>query len=90
MEISKIMFKYLRFSFEETQISDAEKALDAEQLNALFRFAKKHDLAPILADALDQNGVLQGADEAKKKFLNERNMAVFRYEQMQYELDAIC
>lgn len=90
MEISKIMFKYLRFSFEETQISDAEKALDAEQLNALFRFAKKHDLAPILADALDQNGVLQGADEAKKKFLNERNMAVFRYEQMQYELDTIC
>ncbi len=90
MEISKIMFTYLRFSLGETQVSDAEKTLDEEQLRALYTFAKRHDLVAMLADALDRNGVLQGDEEVKKKFLLERNKAVFRYEQMQYELDCLC
>ena len=59
-------------------------------LPALFRLSKKHDLAHLVGDALDKNGLLSDDTEAKKRFLQERNMAVYRYEQQQYEFEQIC
>ena len=57
---------------------------------ALFKLAKRHDLAHLIGDALDKNGLLPEDSEIKKRFLRERNMAVYRYEQQQYELEQIC
>lgn len=91
MEVSHIMFALLRFEINRTELCDEVKNLiTPEALPALFKLSKKHDLAHLVGDALDKNGLLPDGSEAKKRFLQERTMAVYRYEQLQYELDEIC
>ena len=91
MEISSVMFALLRFEINGTELCEEMKnSITAESLPALFKLSKKHDLAHLVGDALDKNGLLPDGSEAKKRFLQERNMAVYRYEQQQYELDQVC
>ncbi len=47
-------------------------------------------MAHLIGDALDKLALLPDGSEAKKRFLQDRNMAVYRYEQQQYELEEIC
>lgn len=54
---------------------------------ALFKLSKRHDLAHLIGDALDKNGLLPDGTEAKRRFLQERNMAVYRVEQLRYEYE---
>lgn len=91
MEISHIMFALLRFEINGMQLCDEVKNLiTPEALPALFKLSKKHDLAHLVGGALDKNGLLPDGSEAKKRFLQERAMAVYRYEQIQYEFEQIC
>ena len=91
MEVSHIMFALLRFEISGTELCDEVKNLiTPEALPALFKLSKKHDLAHLVGDALDKNGLLPDGSEAKKRFWRERTMAVYRYEQIQYELEQIC
>ncbi len=55
---------------------------------ALLTLAVRHDLSHLVADALDKAGAL-GADELSAKFKKSRYMAVYRYEQSRYELEAL-
>ena len=89
MKDLKAMFELLRFSLEKTPLSDVVKSLTEEELQNLYVLTKRHDLAHLIGDALDKNGLLPEDSEIKKRFFNERNMAVYRYEQLQYELDCI-
>ncbi len=71
-------------------LAGAEFQLNSSQtLHTLYRVAKRQDLAHLVGDALENNGLLEGDLEVRKLFLRERDKAVFRYEQMQYELDEI-
>ena len=91
MEISSIMFETLRFEMAQTPISDETKnVIEGETLVSLYRLAKAHDLAHLVGDGLDKNGLLTEGTESKNRFQQERNMAVYRYEQMQYEYGRIC
>ena len=91
MEVSHIMFALLRFEINGTELCEEVKNLiTPEVLPALFKLSKKHDLAHLVGDALDKNGLLPDGLEARKRFLQERTMAVYRYEQLQYELEQIC
>lgn len=91
MEISNVMFALLRFELNGTELCEEIKnSITVESLPALFKLSKKHDLAHLVGDALDKNGLLPDGSEEKKRFLQERNMAVYRYEQQQYELEQIC
>lgn len=90
MEISDIMFALLRFEFNKTELcDDIKNSINEETLLALYKLSKRHDLAHLLADALDKNGLLPTNTEIKKKFLQERNLAIFRVEQIQYEIERI-
>lgn len=85
------LFTLLRFEMQGTELSTDEKmAVKPEVLPTLFKLSKKYDVAHLVGDALDKNDLLPDGTEAKKRFLQERNMAVYRYEQMQYELEQIC
>ena len=64
-------------------------ALSADQLSAVYALAQKHDLAHIVTGALEKCGLL-GEDETSQKFKKARYAAVYRYEQLRYELEAIC
>ncbi len=91
MKISSIMFELLRFEIVGTPLSDEIKnAMTGDTLVSLYKLSKAHDLAHLAADALEKNGLFSEESAVKNKFLQERNMAVYRYEQMQYEYEQIC
>ena len=91
MEISRIMFALLRSEIQETLLGeDVKNLITPEILPALFALSKKHDLAHLVGEALDKNGLLPDSSEMRKRFLRERNIAVYRYEQQQYDFEQIC
>ena len=91
MDICAELFSLLRSEICEAQLDEETKnAITPETLSKLYKLSKKHDLAHLVADALDKNGLLPTDGEIKKRFLYERNMAVYRYEQINYELGEIC
>lgn len=89
--VEKVFFALIRFEINGDELCDEMKNLiTPEMLPALFKLSKRHDLAHLIGDALDKHGLLPDGTEAKKRFLQERNMAVYRYEQIQYEIEQIC
>ena len=72
-----------------TEDDTLKESITEQELPELFKIAKKHDLAHIVGDSLDKIGVLKENSQARKVFLQERNMAVFRYEQLNYDLERI-
>ncbi len=88
METKKLFFELLRYTIKgETLSNEAKKCVTNEDISALFVLAKKHDLAPILAYALNQNALIQKDNKVHQKFLQEQSIAVFRYENINYELN---
>lgn len=89
--VEKVFFALIRFEINGDELcEDVKNLITPEMLPALFKLSKRYDLAHLIGDALDKNGLLPDGTEAKKRFLQERNMAVYRYEQIQYELEQIC
>lgn len=90
MNVQTIMFALLRYELEGTNVSqEVKNAITPEILPALYKLAKAHDLVHMIANALDKLGCLTAESEARKHFLQQRNMAVYRYEQFRYELEEI-
>ena len=90
MEVSKILIALLRYEIKGTELCDEVKnAITTETLHSLYKLSKRHDLTHLVADALEKNGLLPKQVDTKKRFLQERNMAIYRYEQMRYELECI-
>ena len=90
-QLEKIFFALIRFEINKTELTEEIKNLiTPEILPALFSLAKRHDLAHLIGNALEKNGLLEENPNAKKHFLYERNVAVYRYEQQRYELQQIC
>lgn len=89
--VEKAFFALIRFEINGDELcEDLKNLITPEMLPALFKISKRHDLAHLIGNALDKNGLLPDGTEAKKRFLQERNMAVYRYEQIQYEFEQIC
>ena len=85
-----VLFRLLQNEISGTELDErAKNLITPEMLSALYKLSKAHDLAHLVADALDKNGLLDDSD-ISKKFRAERNMAIYRHEQMQYELDELC
>ena len=84
------LFSSLRFAISGTGLSESQKASLSHSLSAIYKLAKLHDLAHLLADALDKSNLLPENKDVKNRLLNERNMAVYRYEQSKYELGELC
>ena len=90
-KVADILFALLRFEICGTELcDDVKNSIDAEDLSRLFKISKRHDLVHLVADALDKNGLFFQNAEAKKRFLQERTLAIFRYEQRRYEYTQIC
>ncbi len=89
--IKTAFFSLIRFEISKTDIGDAVKnSITAETLPLLYKISKLHDLAHLIGDALDKKGLLNIDGDYKNKFLRERNLALFRYEQMNYEYERVC
>lgn len=88
--VEKAFFALLRFEINGDELcEDVKNLITPEMLPALFKLSKRHDLAHLIGDALDKNGLLPDGTEAKKRFLQERNMAIYRIEQLRYEYEQV-
>ncbi len=86
-----VLFALLRSELLHEVLSEEIKNLITPELKtALFSLSKKHDVAHLIADALDRNGFLDKQEKVSNLFLQERTLAVFRYERQNYELNEIC
>lgn len=89
--VEKAFFALIRFEINGGELcDDVKNSITPDVLPPLFRLSKRHDLAHLVGDALDKNGLLPDGTEAKKRFLKERDLAVYRYEYQNYELEQIC
>ena len=84
-------FALLRFAINGTPLCDGLKhAITPALLPALFQLSKRHDLAHLVGEALDKNGLLPEGTKARERFLQEHYLAVYRHEQLQHEFEQIC
>lgn len=67
-----------------------ERLSNSDVLRALYQTSKAHDLTHLIADALFKNKLIEKQSPAGKAFLKQLQTAVFRYEQISYELKSIC
>lgn len=59
-----------------------------EDYKVLYASSKKHDIAHLVGDALIKNGLISN-DEAKAKFSSEIYTAVYRFENLNHDLNEI-
>lgn len=91
IKVSEVMFELLRFEINGTEIScDTKNSITPKTLFPLIKLSKMHDLSHLIVDALDRNGLLLCDDSVKKRLLFERDFAICRYEQQEYELQEFC
>lgn len=79
----------LKFSFGIPTLTKNFDKLTTENIQNLFNLSKKHDVAHLIGSSLMKNGLLDTQPEIKKLFQKEINLAIFRYEQQNFELERI-
>ncbi len=90
-KVTKILFALLRSAMTGQEITAEERNLYGEEiLSPLFSLAKKHDMAHLAAVALEKNSLLDKNNSLAQAFLQEQMKAVYRYEQLNYELNELC
>ena len=90
-EISKIFFELIRNEVLNTEINEDVKSLiTPDILPALFTLSKRHDLAHLIGNALEKNGLLPKKSKVEELFLNERNVAFYRLASISYEYERLC
>ena len=84
-----LFFVLLRYAFGYETSVESITEITPEALSGLYKLSKKHDLAHLVADALDKNGLFKDGGELSKRFLQERDLAVYRYKRLEHELGQI-
>ena len=69
-------------------IDPSQNPFSDEELAALYKLSKAHDLAHLVGDALIKNKLISNA-EIKSKFDKQLMTAVYRYERINYELNCL-
>lgn len=90
MNVTELVFAVLRSEITNTPLDEQTKnCINAKTAQSVYQMMKAHDLSHFLSDAFLKNGLFVDTQNGKKKLTQHRNRAVCRYEQMQYEIDAI-
>ena len=86
-----VLFSLLRFELGSgAALTEDERELATNEIDALFGLSKAHDMEHLVADALSRQGLLVGDSEAVKKFGKAQMIALFRYERINYDYREIC
>ena len=87
---AKVMMALIRYEFGKDLSQEIKNLITPEIFKPLYELSKKHDLTHLVADALIENNLLKDGSVAKERFSIERDMAIYRYEQLSFELYRIC
>ena len=84
----KLLFGLIKSLFSETENLDIPKNITESQLKTLYTLSEKHDIAHLLAFALEKNGIdLHG--ETGKLFFKQKMLSIYRREQIDFEEERI-
>lgn len=90
-QLLDVFFKLLRFVIcEGERLSDDEADFARENLGALYRLSKSHDLAHLIGHAVFEQNLVDKSSEYFGKFEKEKFLAIFRYEKLNYEFGELC
>lgn len=88
--LEHILFALIRLEIEGKALPPGvTDALTPACLARLYTLAKSHDMAHVVASALEKCEKLS-EDEISQKFQKQQLLAVYRYQQLQHELEKIC
>ena len=88
-EIAKIMMALLRSAVCGEQIAEVvNRNMTAERLEKLYALSAHHDMAHLVAAALEAAGCL-GEDEVSERFRRQQSLAVYRAVGQEYELERV-
>lgn len=83
-----VMFALLRSAIRGNQLSEQERALyRSDMLPDLLALSKRHDIAHLVAEALNANELLS---EENKEVGNEIIKAIYRHAQLNYDYVILC
>ena len=89
METTDILFALLRHAVCGQELDEeTKKACTPENLEAVYTLAKKHDLAHLVAFAVE--GLDVPACEVLTKLKNVKMRAIYRYARMDLEFERLC
>lgn len=91
--MNKLLFSLLRSAITNKPITEDEKSqYSNEILVKCLQVADKHDIAHIVNQGIQQNGMAELIQEKvmSDKFAKVALMAIYRYKRLDYELDVIC
>lgn len=78
-------FELISYTLKNESLKDYKNLIDQSDLEQLYAFSKKHDLAHLAGNALDKLGFLTD-EKTKKAFKKEKDLAIFRYVKNEFEL----
>ena len=87
--IVRILFELIRNEIFGEEVTAKKEDFSADALHTLYKLAKSHDVAHIVADALAKNGMVDENCATYKLFLKQQQLAVSRYERINYELNRL-
>lgn len=92
MNTFDVIFELIRCGLFGGQLSDSARAAlsDAHFCKVVFIEARRHDVAHLLYHCLTKAGCALPEGEVLQKYQNEQFKAVFRVEQLNYEVGQIC
>ncbi|MBR5322874.1 MAG: nucleotidyltransferase family protein [Clostridia bacterium] len=92
MEIYELLFELLRCGLFGGELSEISVKLlkNEEMQKKVFAAAKKHDIAHLVSYSFDRVNLLDKQSVFGQKCINEQLLAVYRYENINYELGRIC
>lgn len=90
-EIQNILIEILYSAVNGTEANTAlVQSISDDQLAAVYRLAKRHDLAYIVSDFVCRNNIGIENEELRTRLQQEELMAVYRHERMQHAYRQIC
>ena len=88
-ELNNVLFALLRSAICEESIDTAVcQGIDNDVIGKLYELSKKHDLAHVVGAALEKQGLLTDTS-LSQKFGKLQMLAIYRYENQNYELSQI-
>lgn len=86
----QLMFSLLRVALFQGKPEFEKEQLSAQVLEEIYKLSKAHDIAHLVALGISKAGLLDNSNEWHVRFQREQIMAVYRYEQLNYDFENLC
>lgn len=86
----QLMFSLLRIALFQSKPEFEKEQLSTQALEEIYKLSKAHDIAHLVALGISKAGLLDNSNEWHVRFQREQIMAVYRYEQLNYDFENLC